>query len=112
MGFGLKWRDQLPPVVVDEFENLINDIVGHFDVAHDDDGRLDSSVIAAAVASALAGLNIGSMQGLVGPPGMPGDDGEAGMMGPPGPPGPSGSSGGGTGGQSSAQILARVWLRN
>ena len=130
IGFGLKWRDQLPPVVVDEFENLINDIIGHFDVAHDDDGSLDADVIAAAVAAAISGLNLRSIQGppgvgVEGPEGpagvgfgIPGAEGLRGLQGPPGrdgesypevmyPPGNSRPAG-----MLSAQVLARVMLRN
>lgn len=82
MPFGIRWRDQLPPVVVDEFENLINDILGHFSVAHDEDGNLLES------ATGDAGT-----AGESGPPGPSGRDGDDGRVGPPGPAGVNGLNG-------------------
>lgn len=91
MSFGLRWRDQLPPVVVDEFENLINDILGHFSVSHDEDGDIDTTIIEDIVEEIVAGLNL--RDGAQGPPGPEGDEGPQGVPGPQGVQGLSGVMG-------------------
>ena len=81
MPFGLRWRDQLPPVVVDEFENLINDILSHFSASHDEDGNVTPEAIEDIVEDIIDARNI---QGTLGPPGPSGDGGDAGLHGSPG----------------------------
>lgn len=84
MPFGLKWRDQLPPVVVDEFENLINDILAHFAIAHDEDGNVVPVEEEDTTTAVVSGM---------GPPGADGDAGEDGSPGPPGVAGATGAQG-------------------
>lgn len=85
----MRWRDQLPPVVVDEFENLINDILAHFSASHDEDGNITPAAIEDVVEEIVAELD---PRGPIGPPGF-GVDGEDGDNGWPGPPGPAGALG-------------------
>ena len=87
--FGLRWRDQLPPVVVDEFENLISDILSHFSASHDEDGGITTEAIEDIVEEIVEELDL---TGPAGPPGQ-GIEGEEGPMGPPGIQGPRGLQG-------------------
>lgn len=82
MSFGIRWRDQLPPIVADEFDNLISDIEAHFAEAHDTTGALLDSAVGAD-----------GSDGPLGPPGRPGDEGPRGYPGQPGDRGLQGIEG-------------------
>lgn len=91
-GMGLRWRDQLPPVVVDEFENLIRQIRAQLSVTQNDDGSISDAVMDEIVLRVLARLQL-TPSATAGPPGLAGVDGDDGSPGPPGRDGTSGTQG-------------------
>lgn len=97
MSFGLRWRDELPPIVRDELEHLILDIESHFAISHDTDGTILESAIPDTTEENLSGASdVGATpprQGQIGPRGRPGFPGATGATGAPGAQGARGANG-------------------